>query len=129
MTEATDATKAPTRSNVGWALLWASVFTLGLYAVVFLVALAFAWPHDTNPNGQCEGIGWGCTLPPRDGVLFFGMIGVPFVAVGACIAWVLVLLGQLIQPVRQWRGIVLGGVAAALVVATGLVLGGIQLLL
>ncbi|MBM7784863.1 hypothetical protein [Tenggerimyces flavus] len=129
MTEATGTTQTPKRSNVGRALLWAAVFTLGLYAVVFLIALAIAWPHDTNPNGGCEGIGWGCALPPRDGVIFFGLIGVPFIAAGAGIAWVFVLLGQLVEQIRQWRGIVLGGVAAALVVATGLVLAGIQLLL
>lgn len=108
--------KAPTRSNVGWALLWATVFTLGLYAVVFLVSLAFAWPHDTNPNGQCEGIGWGCTLPPRDAVLFFGTIGLPFAALAAAVAWALVLFAQLAKPIRRWAGIALGGAAAALVV-------------
>jgi hypothetical protein len=124
----TTETTPPTKTNVGWALLWAAVFTLGLYAVVFLVSLAFAWPHDTNAGGQCEGIGWGCTLPPRDAVLFFGMIGLPFVAVGAGIAWAFVLLAQLVKPLRRWSGIALGGAAAGAVVAVGLVLAGVNLL-
>ena len=122
MTEATETAKAATRSNVGWALLWATVFTIGLYAVVFVVSLAVAWPHDTNPNGQCEGIGWGCTLPPRDAVELFGLLGLPFAALAAGIAWVLVLFAQLAKPLRTLPGIGLGGAAAALVMATAAVI-------
>jgi hypothetical protein len=126
VTTETPATAA--KSNVGWALLWATAFTIGLYAVVFLVALAFAWPHDTNPNGQCEGIGWGCTLPPRDSVQFFGVIGLPFAALAAGIAWVLVLFAQLAKPLKRWPGIALGGTAAALVMATGVAIVAINFL-
>ncbi|MEG9226669.1 hypothetical protein [Aeromicrobium sp. Sec7.5] len=50
----------------GIGLLWAA-------AVV-----AYALAADSNPPGQCEGIGFGCTLTPRDSVLFAMMfLGVP----------------------------------------------------
>ncbi|WP_323101772.1 hypothetical protein [Intrasporangium sp. YIM S08009] len=56
----------------------------------YLLALAILWVapavlvtvlHHTlpteNPNGQCSGIGFGCTLTPADGVLFLGMLAAP----------------------------------------------------
>lgn len=33
---------------------------------------------DHNVGGQCEGLGWGCTLPPADGVVLLGMMAAPF---------------------------------------------------
>lgn len=36
-----------------------------------------------NPNGQCQGIGWGCTPTPRDSALLVGLfVGVPVVVIG-----------------------------------------------
>ncbi|WP_404382737.1 hypothetical protein LL946_16895 [Knoellia locipacati] len=48
---------------VGLALLWATW------------ALWFVLSPDRNPGGQCEGLGFGCTLTPRDLAAFVGLIG------------------------------------------------------
>ena len=59
----------------GRSLAW----MFGCVGAVWLVAvMAYVLLPDHNPPGQCEGIGWGCTLTPRDGVLFAMMfLGVP----------------------------------------------------
>ncbi|KGN38873.1 hypothetical protein [Knoellia subterranea] len=52
-------------------------------SLIVLVVLAVAWvlwaiwwasAPDHNANGQCEGLGWGCTLTPRDFASFAGAI-------------------------------------------------------
>ncbi|MBT9257830.1 hypothetical protein KMZ32_11195 [Phycicoccus sp. MAQZ13P-2] len=50
---------------------------LWLLPAVLVVVLHFSLP-DHNTGGQCEGLGWGCTLPPADGVLLLGMMASPF---------------------------------------------------
>ena len=40
-----------------------------------------------NPNGQCTGIGFGCTLSPADGVLFTALYAAPvllLIGLAAC---------------------------------------------
>jgi hypothetical protein len=40
-----------------------------------------------NPDGSCEGIGWGCTLPPREAALLLGaFIGAPLILVSIGVA-------------------------------------------
>ena len=45
---------------------------LAVWAGTVLVGSAFA--ADSLPAGQCEGIGWGCTLTPRDSLLIVGVV-------------------------------------------------------
>lgn len=47
---------------IGLALLWAA------WALWFVIA------PDTNPGGQCSGLGFGCTLTPHDFAAFAGAI-------------------------------------------------------
>lgn len=59
-------------------------------SLIVLVALAVLWAGwalwfltapDANPGGQCEGLGFGCTLTPRDVASFVGVIALaPFTA-------------------------------------------------
>jgi hypothetical protein len=57
-------------------------------------ALVVAYLHHTlpteNPNGQCSGIGFGCTLTPADGVLFLGMLAAPVLFVLGIVAVALI---------------------------------------
>ncbi len=73
--------------------------------VVFWVlpVVGFTLAHlllpDTNADGQCTGLGWGCTLPPSDLALFLGILAVPTLfVVGA-----LVMLGIALWRSRQRR--------------------------
>jgi hypothetical protein len=66
---------------VALGLLW------GL-PLVLVVGLHLTLPR-TNPGGQCEGIGFGCTLPAADAVLLLGMLAAPvllLVGLVTCIA-------------------------------------------
>lgn len=51
-----------------------------LIVLVILMALWAAWglwftmAPDTNPGGQCSGLGFGCTLTPHDFAAFAGAI-------------------------------------------------------
>lgn len=54
---------------VALGLLW------GL-PLLLVVALHYSLPT-TNPDGRCEGIGFGCTPPPADGVVLLGMLAAP----------------------------------------------------
>ena len=51
-----------------------------LIVLVVLVAVCAAWAlwfmtaPDTNPGGQCSGLGFGCTLTPHDFAAFAGAI-------------------------------------------------------
>lgn len=48
-----------------------------LLAVVAVVAFAWVVAPDYNAGGQCEGLGFGCTLTPRDMVGFAALLGTP----------------------------------------------------
>ncbi|WP_020579012.1 hypothetical protein [Actinopolymorpha alba] len=103
-------------ATAGGGLLWGAAFTLGPYVLAVLVLLALSWSHDRLPPGQCEGLGWGCSLPPRDGALLLTFISAPFAALATGLAWLLVLLLQL-SPAKRWAGAAQGALAAAVVLA------------
>ncbi|XVX22003.1 hypothetical protein ACQP1U_09160 [Actinomycetota bacterium] len=93
--------------HVGWLLL-----------LVALWAVAWAIAPDRNANGQCEGIGWGCTLTPKDGLLFGGLfIGTPILAAAlvAGLAAIMVLSGR-----RAWHPFPLGTVGTLIGMAFAL---------
>jgi hypothetical protein len=76
-----------------------------------------------NSYGGCEGLGFGCTLNPRDGVLLAAtIVFVPALAVCGVIA-LAVLGGLAAAGVRS--GVVAG--TAALVVSVAVVIGGFLL--
>lgn len=102
---------------LGWLVL-AGAFVCALWTLA----------PDHNPNGQCEGIGFGCTPTPRDSVLLVAaVVGVPL-GLGTAI-FALVLVG--VAQGRRWfpgLGAValgtmatVGGVVAALTIATLLI--------
>lgn len=52
-----------------------SVIVLTILSVLWLGWLAwYLASPDHNANGQCEGLGFGCTLTPRDLATFAGVI-------------------------------------------------------
>ncbi len=57
----------PYRVAVG--LLWALPAVIGLVAWLVL--------PDENVSGRCEGIGFGCTPTPKDGVELLAVVVVP----------------------------------------------------
>lgn len=64
---------------------------IALFGVLLLVA-----PDEKPPGSGCDGIGWGCTPNPRDGLLLAGIIiGVPFL-LGSLVA-VLVTFGLVVR--------------------------------
>lgn len=68
------------RMPYAWALglLWA------LPAVVFAALLLTAPDHNTS--GQCEGIGFGCTLTPYDGTVFLATLSAPVLLLAGALA-------------------------------------------
>ena len=68
-------TDRDTRRHPARAYLWA----LGLLWLLPAVIVGFGYlvsPKDL-PDGQCEGIGFGCSLSPADGVLLMGVLASP----------------------------------------------------
>lgn len=67
-----------------------------LIVTVVLLTLWAAWglwyllAADTNPNGQCEGLGFGCTITPRDFATFVGLL-----ALGPLTGLVLLITGSI----------------------------------
>jgi hypothetical protein len=66
-----DAVPAGTRRGVGPAWVLALLGPLAVWAAAVAVASSLA--PTTVAEGQCEGIGFGCTLSPADGILFIGV--------------------------------------------------------
>ncbi|QKE83582.1 hypothetical protein [Arthrobacter sp. NEB 688] len=64
---------------------------LWLLPTVLVAGLHFSLP-DHNAGGQCEGIGWGCTLPPAEGVLLLGMMASPFLLAAGMLGCAVVAL-------------------------------------
>ena len=88
---------------------------LGWYAAAVVGYLIWAFTLPTsNPDGQCEGLGWGCTLAPRDGAWFAAMIFGPPVLAGGFVASLLVL--AVIR--RALPAFLAGTIAAVLGMAT-----------
>ena len=54
-----------------------------------------------NASGQCDGIGFGCTLPPADAVLFIGLFATPVLFVAGLLACGTIAL---VQRRRMARG-------------------------
>ncbi|MEQ7126830.1 hypothetical protein ABN034_20135 [Actinopolymorpha sp. B11F2] len=100
----------------GGGLAWSTVFTLGPYVLAILALLAWSWPRDQVGGGQCEGLGFGCTLTQRDGAVLLAFMSAPFAALATGVAWLVVLLLQL-SPARRWAGAAQGALAAATVLA------------
>lgn len=115
----------------------AAVMLAWFLAVVVLWGLAVLLAPDHNASGQCEGIGFGCVLTPRDTVALAGLIlGAPG-GIAALVAGLLALTAftQLrvrnrlsARPVLDGTLAAATGVAAAallapVVVFTGLGLG------
>ncbi|MDT0215118.1 hypothetical protein Q9R29_14595 [Rothia sp. ARF10] len=71
MTTPTSTAEAPARSRRPRGSL-VVLATLVLLWVVWSAAWLVA--PDRNPGGQCEGLGFGCTLTPHDAVVFVGII-------------------------------------------------------
>ncbi|HET9138868.1 hypothetical protein [Actinophytocola sp.] len=73
-----------------------------------------------NSDGVCEGLGWGCTPPPRDGAFLLGVfVGVPLVMISTVIAMAMgtwLVLRRRTTPV--WAG-----TAATLVAVPATVVG------
>jgi hypothetical protein len=79
---------------------------IGIVMVVHIVVgvALFGIPAsqpDFNRDGQCEGIGFGCTLTPHDSAqLLVTVIGLPLVALSALV-WCLVLARRAPRPDRD----------------------------
>ncbi|EAP99079.1 hypothetical protein JNB_02885 [Janibacter sp. HTCC2649] len=75
-----------------------------LVVLIVLVALWAAWllwfttAPDTNPGGQCSGLGFGCTLTPHDLAAFAGAIVV------APLSALVVAVTLVVRVVRIGRG-------------------------
>lgn len=102
----------------GRGVLWCTAFTLVPYLLAVAALLVWAWPQDAVLSGQCEGIGFGCTLSGRDGALLLVFISAPFAALATGVAWMVVLLLQL-TPAKRWAGAVQGGLASMAILVAG----------
>ncbi len=109
-----DHVKSERRPAAGRGLQWCTAFVLGPYLVAILTLLAWSWPHNSLPIGQCEGIGFGCTLTRREGAVLLTFISAPFAALATGVAWLVVLLLRR-GPTKSWSGSAQGALAAALV--------------
>lgn len=100
MVERTDlhAPGKPERRNRGKAALWLVVG----HAVVLALCFAATYTQpDQVADGQCEGIGWGCTMTPRDGTqLALIVFGLPTLTISLLICLVAVAV---INGIRNRR--------------------------
>lgn len=95
-------------------------------SLIVLTVLALLWAGwalwysaapDTNPGGQCEGLGFGCTPTPRDVAAFVGVIGV---APASALVLVVTLLVRILRIGRGSPRTVWDVVVGALLLGTGL---------
>ncbi|TFV50463.1 hypothetical protein [Blastococcus sp. TF02A-35] len=94
---------------------------LWLVPLLLVVAGTLLLP-DENAGGQCEGIGFGCSLTPADGAQFLGLLAAPFLVVGGVAGSVLLAVLRArpafarIAPVLQALAVLalLAGVAGLL---------------
>ena len=94
--------KTPSWRPYAWALglLW--------LLPALAVTIGYLVLPKRNPPGQCEGIGFGCTLTPADGVVFLGMLAAgPLVAAGlVAVAVIAVVQGRRARrDARSPRGV------------------------
>jgi hypothetical protein len=104
-----------------------SFVVLVTLVVLWLIWLGwFLLAPDRNPGGQCEGLGFGCTLTPQDLAEFAGIILLaPFTVLVIAVTAVvrLVRIGK--GSARTGWDLTLGGLLAAAVLTwiAGMVLG------
>ena len=110
--------RPPEAETPGQALLtWA----LGVFgpAVIWCgaaVAVGLALPADP-PDGQCEGIGFGCTLSPRDTLWFAAVyVGALAVPIGTLVS----IVAAVLAPEGRRRAAVVGALSAMAAVIAGL---------
>jgi len=84
----------------------AYALVLGFFWVLpaVLVAVLHWVLPDHNRPGQCEGLGWGCTLTPADSVLLFGFLAAPFLLVAGPLACVVIFAVRYVRGPRGARG-------------------------
>lgn len=76
------------RGRSGYGAYWAVGIVFWVLPAAFLL-LGYLVSPDHNANGQCSGIGFGCTLTPKDSVAFLAIFGYPIVfAVGVAVMFV-----------------------------------------
>jgi hypothetical protein len=102
------------KSTAGRGLAWSTVFTLGPYVLAIAILLAWSWSRDQLGTSQCAGLGFGCTLTPRDGAVLLAFMSAPFAALATGVAWLVVMLLQH-SPARRWAGAAQGALAAVIV--------------
>jgi uncharacterized membrane protein len=85
-----DAHRVRSRHRQAWIhAVWTLLIAGAATATLLSVALS------KTPPGQCEGIGWGCSLHGGDAALFVAIFVVP-------IALVMLILGNAIIAVVAW---------------------------
>ena len=119
MTTPTSTAEAPTRSTTprGSLVVLATLVVLWvLWAAALLVA------PDRNPDGQCEGLGFGCTLTAHDFTLILGIIALaPLTALVLAVTLVVRLVRISLGSPRTLWDVVVG---ALLLLAFGVWLTG-----
>jgi len=87
MASGTPSTATPRRGRLR-PVMTALGTVVGWHAAIAAAYLLWALTlPGHNPDGQCEGIGWGCTPPPRDLALLLGaFVGVPLSLVSTTLA-------------------------------------------
>lgn len=104
-----------TRSSDTITGLLALLGPLAIWGTAFGVRTATATSEIAS--GQCSGIGFGCTLSPRDMAQFVGMyLGVPIVSVAT-----LITLAGMLAPERARRTTVVVLLSLFALVTAGLV--------
>ncbi|CAM3955912.1 hypothetical protein [Janibacter anophelis] len=106
-----------------------AVATLGAWLLVAIIGWGVAWvvAPDANAGGQCEGLGFGCTLTPKDVLAFAAFLATPLAVGTLLIALFLVVVAVQRSWLPRLGGIALGtlagacGLALTLGIAAGLV--------
>lgn len=92
-----------------------AVATLGAWLLLAIACWGVAWvvAPDANAGGQCEGLGFGCTLTPKDALTFAAFLATP-VAVRTLLLALLIIV---VAVQRSWLprlgGIALGTLSGA----------------
>jgi len=87
---------SPTAPRHARLAVWPHVVWAGLVVTV-VVAVLLAAASTTQPDGQCTGIGWGCTVSGGDLAALLAVFLVPP-------AVIVLLVGHLtIWAVQRWR--------------------------
>lgn len=70
--------------------------------LVLMLVLHVVLP-DHNPNGQCDGIGWGCVPAPSDGVVLAWLFTLPYTFLAGLIACGLIAGFRAVRRGRRQR--------------------------